>query len=88
MICIYLLKWFKTIDFEQVNEYKSLKKGNLTGFAQVYLHRCFVESKTGDKIDIDVYIRLIELDKKLGTSTSEQLYCCLLKTTRLDIIKV
>ena len=39
-------------------------------------------------IDIKVYKKLIELDTKLGTTVSEQLYGCLNRTTRLDIIKV
>ena len=81
-------KWFKTIDFEQVNEYESLRKVNFVGFADVYLERCNQESKTGDKIDVEVYTRLVELDTRLGTSSSEQLYWCLLRTTRWDIIKV
>ena len=61
---------------------------NVTGFAAVYLERCNKESKTGDKIDVYVYLRLIELDTKLGTSTSEQLNSCLVHTSRWDIIKV
>ena len=39
-------------------------------------------------IDIKVYKKLVELDTKLGTTVSEQLYGCLYRTTRLDIIKV
>ena len=79
---------FQTIDLEQINEYERLRKGNFVGFAHVYLERCNKESKTGDKIDVEVYARLFELDTKLGTRTSEQLFLCLFLTTRLDIIKV
>ena len=39
-------------------------------------------------IDIKVYKKLVELDKKLGTTVSEQLYRCLYRTTRFDIIEV
>ena len=46
------------------------------------------EFKTDEKIDVEVYARLVELDTKLGTRTSEQLFLCLFLTTRLDIIKV
>ena len=81
-------KSFQTIDFEQVNEYETLKKGNFVGFAHVYLKRCDKESKTGDKIDAEVYARLVQLDTKLGTGNSEQLFQCLFYTTRWDIIKV
>ena len=73
---------------EHVNEYERLRKGNFVGFAHVYLERCNKESKTGDKIDVEVYARLFELDTKLGTRSSEQLFWCLLLTTRWDIIKV
>ena len=39
-------------------------------------------------MDKDIYINLLELDTRLGTTSSEQLYCCLDRTTRSDIIKV
>ena len=52
------------------------------------MERCNKESKTGDKIDVEVYARLFELDTKLGTRSWEQLFWCLLLTTRWDIIKV
>ena len=81
-------KLFQTIDFEHVNEYESLRKKGWSGFANVYLVRCDKESKIGDKIDVEVYARLVELDTKLGTRSSEQLLYCLLLTSRWDIIKV
>ena len=39
-------------------------------------------------IDIQAFKWLSELDTKLGTTASEQLYGCLLHTTRRDIITV
>ena len=65
-----------------------MRKGNWVGFAEVYLDRCYKESKTGDKADKAIYIELATLDARLGTTPSEQLFWCLQKTTRLDIIKV
>ena len=65
-----------------------LQKKDWVGFAEVYLDRVFQESKTGDNIDIEVYTNLSALDERLGTKTSEQLYACLNRTTRWDIIKV
>ena len=65
-----------------------MRKGNFVGFAHVYLERFEKESKSGDNIDAEAYARLVELDTKLGTSSSEQLFYCLLLTTRWDIIKV
>ena len=72
----------------QVKESEWLKNDGWVGFAHVYLNQCNRESKTGDKIDIEVYAKLVELDAKLGTGSSEQLFYCLIYTTRWDIIKV
>ena len=83
-----ITKSFQTIDFEQVNEYESLRKNNWVGFAEVYLDRCNKESESNEIIDIKVYKKLVELDTKLGTTASEQLFKCLYRTTRLDIIEV
>ena len=77
----------QSIDFEQVNEFDGSKNGFI-GYAHVYLWRCNEESKSNDEIDIDVYKMLVELDTKLGVTASDQLYRCILKTSRLDIIEV
>ena len=58
------------------------------GFANLYLRRFEKESKSDNEIDIQVYDKLVQLDSKLGTTASEQLTCCLVYTTRSDIIKV
>jgi len=71
-----------------VNEYESLRKGRSGGFAKAYLDRCNEESKSDDAIDKGIYSKLLELDTRLGTTASEQLFWCLYNTTRLDIIKV
>ena len=52
------------------------------------MDRCKTESKAGDVFDIRVYSKLLELDVKLGIAASDQLFGCLLNTTRSDIIKV
>ena len=59
------------------------------GFADLYLQsrKCDKRSHPNDVIDKEVYSKLVELDTRLGTTASEQLFCCL-KTTRSDIIKV
>jgi len=57
-------------------------------YANKYLERCNKESKSNDKINKEVYTKLVELEKKLGKKASEQLYTCLYYTTRSDIIKV
>ena len=76
------------IDFDQVNEYEILRKKNYVGFANVYLQQCTNESKSDDKIDKEFYNELVELDTRLGTTSSEQLFWCLYYTLNLDIIKV
>ena len=78
-----------------MNEFDRLRNENWVGFADVYLDRCDVyldrcdqDSITENIPDIDVYNQLVQLDTRLGTTWSEQLYKCLFRTTRLDIIKV
>ena len=65
-----------------------LRKYGWSGFSHFYLERCYKESKIGDKIDVEAYVRLVQLDTKLGTGSSEQLFWCLCFTTKWDIIKV
>ena len=60
----------------------------MAGYANVYLRRCNEESKSNDEIDEELYAELVKLDKRLGKRASEQLYKCLVLTTRSDIIKV
>ena len=57
-------------------------------FALQYLERCNKESKSNDKINKEVYTKLVELEKRHGKKASRQLYQCLDNTTRSDIIKV
>ena len=77
------------MDFEQVNEFdENTKKNGFIGYAHVYLWCCNEESKSNDEIDIDVYKMLVELDTKLGETASDQLFRCLTKTSRPDIIEV
>ena len=54
----------------------------------MFLRRCEKELKSNDEIDIEVYTKLVQLDDKLGTKASEQLFKCLQQTARWEIIKV
>ena len=83
---IYYSKIFKTIDFDQVHGYEGLRKD--VGFAHAYLSRCEKASRTDDEIDIQVYTKLMELDSRLGTTATEQLFYCVKITQRFDLIKV
>ena len=72
-----------------MNEFdESARKNGWAGFAEVYLSRCDKESELDGIIDIDIYKNLAEIDTNLGMAASEQLFRCLLKTSRLDIIEV
>ena len=81
-------KLFKIIDFDKVNEYESLRKKGINGFAEVYLWRCNEESKSNDEIDKEIYSKLVKLDTRLGTTITEQLFGSVSRTLNLDIIKV
>ena len=61
---------------------------NCYDYASIYLERCNKESKSNDKINKEVYTKLVELEKRHGKKASRQLYQCLDNTTRSDIIKV
>ena len=66
----------------------TISKDEFHGFADLYLKPCVENSQVYDQVDTEVYAKLIELDSKLGITPSEQLFWCLLRTTRSDIIKV
>ena len=51
-----------------------MRGDGLVGFTQVYLKQCYDESKSDDKIDKEVYNKIFELDTRLGTTASEQLF--------------
>ena len=58
------------------------------GFANYYLHNCYDESELKNKADITIYKQLLEIDSKLGTTQTEQLFWCVFWTVRMDLIKV
>lgn len=77
------------IDLEKVDKFdKDLRNNGYFGFAEFYLSRCNQNSELNERIDCEVYKRLNDLDTKLGTTASEQLFRSLMYTTRWDIIKV
>ena len=71
-----------------MNEYECLRKRNYVGFAHVYLAGCNKRSHSNDVIDKELYSKLVELDTRLGTTSSEQLFKCVFHTSNMDIIKV
>ena len=71
-----------------MNDHKYLKQKSWVGFAHVYLWRINKESKSDDEINKEVYTKLVELDTRLGTTATKQLYECVFYTLNLDIMKV
>ena len=78
------------LDFEEWKDHDWIKKvsGGMAGYAGYYFVRCVNHSNMINEADATIYQRLIDIDTKLGTEFSVQLYLCLLWTTRWDIIKV
>jgi len=80
------------LDFETWKDYDWIKKKNAIndyqGYADYYLYRSWNDSKKINEADAKVYQRLNDIDIKLGTELSLQLWRCLDWTTRWDIIKV
>ena len=95
LLCgIPLINQFQIVDFDKVNDldkknaFKRTRKLGYDGFADFYLAQFINKCKSDDEIDGRIYTKFVEIDRSLGTTTSEQLLNCLLQTTRSDIIKV
>ena len=70
-------------------EYDELR-GELdyVGYAHYYLQECWDKSELINKADVTIYKQLLEIDSKLGTTPSEQLFWCVNYSLRVDLIKV
>ena len=64
------------------------EKHGYVGYANYYLRKCWDDSELKNKADVTIYKQLLEIDSKLGTTQSEQLYGCVLNSLRMDLIKV
>ena len=58
------------------------------GFAHLYLKKFVSQSLSDDKMDIQIYANLVQLELKLGSTASEQLELCYNYTTRTEMIEV
>ena len=77
------------LEFEKWKNYDwILEETDEYGYANYYLSKCENDSTMINEDDATVYQRLVDIDSTLGTKLSDQLYRCLLYTTRWDIIKV
>ena len=64
------------------------KKHGYVGFAQYYLRGCYDDSALLNKAENKIYKKLLEIDSKLGTTQTEQLFSCVFHSVRMDLIKV
>jgi len=70
------------------NKFDVLGELGYVGYAEYYLNNCWNESELKNKADVKVYKQLLEIDAKLGTTQSKQLFWCVFYSVRLDLIKV
>ena len=73
---------------DQVEHDDKLREKNFVGYANYYLHACWNASELKNKADVKIYKQLIEIDSKLGTTQSEQLFKCVFNSLRMDLIQV
>ena len=69
-------------------DHDKLRELSFVGYAHYYLKNCWNEPKLKNKADVVVYKQLLEIDSKLGTTQSEQLFECVFHSLRMDLIKV
>ena len=65
-----------------------LREKNFVGYANYYLQESWDETELKNKADVTIYKQLLEIDAKLGTTQTEQLYWCLRYSPRKDLIEV
>ena len=71
------------------NKFEMLRgKLGYVGYASYYLKACWDESKLKNNADVKIYKQLLEIDSKLGTTQSEQLFECVFHSLRMDLNKV
>ena len=80
-------------DLEEHQDYdwiknESIKNETIEGYAEYYLLKCWNESEMNNEADATIYRQLVDIDSKLGSNASLQLWGCLSHTTRWDLIKV
>ena len=58
------------------------------GYAHYYLQGCLDETQLKNNANVIIYKQLLEIDSKLGTTQTEQLFNCVKNSVRIDLIKV
>ena len=64
------------------------EKYGYVGYANYYIRHCWDDSELKNKADVEIYKQLLEIDAKLGTTQTEQLFECVFDSLRIDLIKV
>ena len=71
-----------------LNDYDKMRESNHAGYASYYLFKCWDKSELKNKADVTTYKKLLEIDSKLGTTQTEQLFECVFYSLRIDLIEV
>ena len=71
-----------------LDDYDEIREYGYVGYANYYLKKCWDESELKNKADVTIYKQLLEIDAKLGTTQSEQLFWCVFYSLRMDLIEV
>ena len=82
---------FKTIQeihLDQVEHNDKIRELSDARYAEYYLCGFWDESEWKNKADVTIYKQLLEIDSKLGTTQTEQLFECVCHSLRMDLIKV
>ena len=69
-------------DYDEIREYGGV------GYGNYYLRECWDKSELKNKADVTIYKQFLEIDSKLGTTQSEQLFWYVFYSLRRDLIKV
>ena len=69
-------------------DYDVLRECKFVGYANYYLQESWDETELTNKADVTIYKQLLEIDSKLGTTQTEQLFECVFHSLRIDLIKV
>ena len=71
------------------NKFEMLReKLGYVGYANYYLRVCWNKSELKNKADVTIYTQMLEIDAKLGTTQTDQLFWCVFYSLRMDLIKV
>ena len=70
------------------NSFDLIREYGFVGYAHYYLKHCWDDSELKNEADVTAYKKLLDIDSKLGTTQSEQLFKCVRYSPRKDLIQV